>query len=45
VRERLVRAARELFHEQGVEKTTIADIAQRAEMLLGNVYYFRTKTT
>jgi AcrR family transcriptional regulator len=43
-RERLVGAARELFHEQGVEKTTIADISQRAKVLPGNIYYyFKTK--
>jgi TetR/AcrR family transcriptional regulator, transcriptional repressor for nem operon len=43
-RERLVAGARQLIHEQGVEKTTIADIAQAAKVPAGNVYYyFRTK--
>jgi TetR/AcrR family transcriptional regulator, transcriptional repressor for nem operon len=36
--------AREVIHEQGVERTTIADIAQAAEVPVGNVYYyFKTK--
>jgi TetR/AcrR family transcriptional regulator, transcriptional repressor for nem operon len=43
-RERLVAGAREVIHRQGVEKTTIADMAQAAEVPLGNVYYyFKTK--
>jgi TetR/AcrR family transcriptional regulator, transcriptional repressor for nem operon len=43
-RERLVSGARQVLHQQGVEKTTIADIAQAAEVPLGNVYYyFKTK--
>jgi TetR/AcrR family transcriptional regulator, transcriptional repressor for nem operon len=43
-RERLVTAARRLFHEQGVEKTTLADIAAEAGVPVGNVfYYFKTK--
>ncbi|MFI6361770.1 TetR/AcrR family transcriptional regulator [Nocardia sp. NPDC050630] len=43
-RERLAAAAAQVFHEQGVEKTTIADIARAAEVPLGNVYYyFKTK--
>jgi TetR/AcrR family transcriptional repressor of nem operon len=43
-RERLVEGARVTFHEQGVEGTTIADIAQAAEVPVGNVYYhFKTK--
>jgi AcrR family transcriptional regulator len=43
-RERLVAGARQLIHEQGVEKTTIADIAQAAKVPAGNVYYyFKTK--
>ncbi|MBF6354116.1 TetR/AcrR family transcriptional regulator [Nocardia higoensis] len=33
-----------MFHRQGVEKTTIADIARAAEVPVGNVYYyFKTK--
>jgi TetR/AcrR family transcriptional regulator, transcriptional repressor for nem operon len=43
-RERLVAAARELLYRQGVEKTTLADIAQAADVPVGNVYYyFKTK--
>jgi len=43
-RERLVSGAREVIHQQGVEKTTIADIARAAEVPVGNVYYyFKTK--
>jgi TetR/AcrR family transcriptional regulator, transcriptional repressor for nem operon len=43
-RERLVSAASQLLHQQGVEKTTLADIAQAAEVPAGNVYYyFKTK--
>ncbi|WP_026342835.1 TetR/AcrR family transcriptional regulator [Nocardia sp. BMG111209] len=43
-RERLADAAARVFHEQGVEKTTIADIARVAEVPVGNVYYyFKTK--
>ncbi len=43
-RERLVAAACRLFHTQGVERTTLADIAGAAGVPLGNVYYyFKTK--
>lgn len=43
-RERLVAAAAQVLYEQGVEKTTIADIARTAEVPVGNVYYyFKTK--
>ena len=43
-RERLVAGARQVMHQQGIEKTTIADIAQAAEVPVGNVYYyFKTK--
>jgi AcrR family transcriptional regulator len=43
-RERLIEAAKELFHQQGVSRSTLADIAQHADVPLGNVYYhFRTK--
>jgi TetR/AcrR family transcriptional repressor of nem operon len=43
-RQRLVEGARDVIHRQGVEKTTIADIAQAAEVPVGNVYYyFKTK--
>src|SRR3989441_11399459 len=39
-RQRLVAAARDLLYRQGVEKTTIADIAQAADVPVGNVYYY-----
>lgn len=43
-RERLIAAACELVHRQGVARTTLADIAQEAEVPVGNVYYyFKTK--
>jgi AcrR family transcriptional regulator len=43
-RERLVAAAREALHRQGVENTTLADIAAAADVPVGNVYYyFKTK--
>jgi TetR/AcrR family transcriptional repressor of nem operon len=43
-RERLIAAACQMVHQQGVEKTTLADIAQAAGVPLGNVYYyFKTK--
>src|ERR1700720_2002553 len=43
-RQRLVEGARLVLHHQGVEKTTLADIAQAADVPVGNVYYyFKTK--
>jgi AcrR family transcriptional regulator len=43
-RDRLIDAANRLFYEQGVERTTLADIAASANVPLGNVYYyFKTK--
>jgi AcrR family transcriptional regulator len=43
-RDRLVQAAAELIHQQGVERTTLAEIAAEADVPLGNVYYyFKTK--
>jgi len=43
-RERLIAAAQQLLHQQGVERTTLADIAQAADVPVGNVYYyFKTK--
>ena len=43
-RQRLIAAASQLLHQQGVEKTTLADIAQAADVPAGNVYYyFKTK--
>jgi AcrR family transcriptional regulator len=43
-RAELVRAAKTLLHEQGFQRTTLADVAGVARVPLGNVYYyFRTK--
>jgi TetR/AcrR family transcriptional regulator, transcriptional repressor for nem operon len=43
-RERLVESARQLIHEQGVHRTTLADVSARADVPLGNIYYyFKTK--
>ena len=43
-RERLTVAAREVLHRQGVEATSLADIAAAADVPVGNVYYyFKTK--
>ncbi|OLT20299.1 TetR family transcriptional regulator [Actinomadura sp. CNU-125] len=43
-RRRLTAAAARVLHEQGVERTTIADIAEAADVPAGNVYYyFKTK--
>jgi AcrR family transcriptional regulator len=40
----LTAAAVSLVYEQGVERTTLADIADRADVPVGNVYYyFKTK--
>ena len=37
---RLVKGADQLFHQQGINNTTLADIAQSADVPLGNVYYY-----
>ncbi len=43
-RVRLIEAAKLLIHKQGFNLTTLADIAQEADVPLGNVYYyFKTK--
>ncbi|MER7443371.1 TetR/AcrR family transcriptional regulator [Micromonospora avicenniae] len=39
-RKRLMAAAAEVVHRQGVERTTIADIARAADVPVGNVYYY-----
>jgi TetR/AcrR family transcriptional repressor of nem operon len=39
-RERLVDSARDLLYEQGVQRTTLAQIAERADVPVGNVYYY-----
>ncbi|MFI1735774.1 TetR/AcrR family transcriptional regulator [Streptomyces acidicola] len=43
-RRRLATEAARILHEQGVERTTLADIARAADVPVGNVYYyFKTK--
>jgi TetR/AcrR family transcriptional repressor of nem operon len=43
-RERLVASAAELVYRQGIERPTLAQIAEEAEVPQGNVYYyFKTK--
>ena len=43
-RARLIEGARQTLHAQGVETTTLADIASAADVPVGNVYYyFKTK--
>ena len=43
-RDRLIEAAKIMFYQQGFTSTTLADIAQQAQVPLGNIYYhFRTK--
>ena len=39
-RERLLEAANKLVHQQGFNRTTLADIAEEAAVPLGNVYYY-----
>ena len=39
-RERLVAAATQLLHQQGIERTTLAGIAQAADVPAGNLYYY-----
>jgi AcrR family transcriptional regulator len=39
-RERLIQTAVNLVHQQGFHQTTLADIAQQAQVPLGTVYYF-----
>jgi AcrR family transcriptional regulator len=43
-RERLIDGARRVLYEQGVERTTLAEVAEAADVPAGNVYYyFKTK--
>ncbi len=45
-RMRLVTAAKQLLYEQGMHNTSLAEIANQANVPVGNVYYhFRTKDT
>jgi AcrR family transcriptional regulator len=39
-RARLVASATGLLHRQGVQRTTLADVAHDADVPLGNVYYY-----
>jgi TetR/AcrR family transcriptional repressor of nem operon len=39
-RDRLIQTAVTLVHQQGFHQTTLADIAQQAQVRLGTVYYF-----
>jgi AcrR family transcriptional regulator len=39
-RDRLIAAATRLFHQQGVEKTTLLEVAEAADVPVGNVYYY-----
>ena len=39
-RERLIAAAAELVHSRGVERTTLAQVAELADVPPGNVYYY-----
>lgn len=39
-RVRLITGADKLFHQQGINTTTLANIAQLADVPLGNVYYY-----
>ncbi len=43
-RDRLIESAALLFHHKGLTATSLADIANKAEIPIGNVYYyFKTK--
>lgn len=43
-RERLIDSAAVLFHQRGMNATSLADIAKHADIPIGNVYYyFKTK--
>jgi AcrR family transcriptional regulator len=43
-RQRLVQGAQELVYKHGLERTTLADVAEAADVPPGNVYYyFKTK--
>lgn len=43
-REKLIDSAAQLFHHRGLHATSLADIAAKADIPIGNVYYyFKTK--
>jgi AcrR family transcriptional regulator len=39
-RAELVRTAKQLLHEQGFQRTTLADVAAAAKVPVGNLYYY-----
>lgn len=39
-REKILAVARQLIHEKGYKRTTLADIANATHMQLGNLYYY-----
>lgn len=39
-RERLIDGARQMFYERGVERTTLADVAEHTGVPVGNIYYY-----
>ncbi|MGE0754983.1 MAG: TetR/AcrR family transcriptional regulator [Alphaproteobacteria bacterium] len=39
-RERLIESAAQLFHHNGLNSTSLADIAKHADIPIGNVYYY-----
>ncbi|MGE0384190.1 MAG: TetR/AcrR family transcriptional regulator [Gammaproteobacteria bacterium] len=39
-RDRLINAAKAVFYRQGVDRTTLADVASESGVPLGNVYYY-----
>src|SRR5689334_13520133 len=39
-RDRILKAALEMFHTRGFDATTMRDIAARAEMAIGAAYYY-----
>lgn len=39
-REKILSVARQLIHEKGYKRTTLADIANATQMQLGNLYYY-----
>ena len=39
-RDRILKAALEMFHERGFDATTMRDIAARADMATGAAYYY-----
>jgi AcrR family transcriptional regulator len=44
-RRRLVDTAAKLVHEQGFNRTTLADISRESGVPLGNVYYYSSSAS